>query len=132
LYQSKNDDLLPNCCNLLPDGPGAFPMKGPRIGEVNLGAAAGAVVGAIGGLFAIGIAPAIIGKNASLLIGTPMLALISCLISGPIGWVIGGQVGPRLAELFKSQRVEVVGGIVGGLVPVVAIALWAWYMVTPR
>lgn len=107
-------------------------MKGPRFGEVNLGAAAGAVVGAIGGLFAVGIAPAIIGKNASLLIGTPLLALFSCLICGPLGWVIGGQVGPRLAELFKNQRIEVVGGVVGGLIPVVVIALWAWYMVTPH
>jgi len=107
-------------------------MNGPRIGEANSGAAAGAVVGAIGGLFAIGIAPAIVGKNASLLIGTPILSLISCLLCFPLGWVIGGQVGPRLAELFKTQRAEIVGGAVGGLIPVIAIALWAWYMVTPH
>ena len=107
-------------------------MKGPSIGEPNVGAAAGAIVGAIGGLFAIGIAPAIIGRNASLLIGTPVLALLSCLLCGPIGWLIGGQVGPRLAGVFNNRRDEIIAGAAGGLVPVVAIALWAWYMITPH
>jgi hypothetical protein len=131
LFQSNTDDSA-SCQNLFLARRLGTGMKGPRIGEVNTGAAAGATVGAIGGLFAIGIAPAIIGRNAGLLIGTPILALFCCLISGPIGWVIGGQVGPRLGELLKNQGAELVGGIVGGLVPVVAIALWAWYMVTPH
>ena len=39
----------------------------PGLGEANLGALVGAVVGATGGLFAVGIAPAIMAKNAALL-----------------------------------------------------------------
>jgi hypothetical protein len=105
-------------------------MRKPGLGESNLGALAGAVVGAIGGLFAIGIAPAIIGRQLALLFHTPILALICWLISGPVGWLIGGQLGPRFGDTFQSERAEIAGGILGGLVPVVLIALWGWYMVT--
>jgi hypothetical protein len=107
-------------------------MRKPPLGEANLGAVAGAVVGAIGGLFAIGIGPAILGKNLALLFGTPILALVCWFVSGPIGWVIGGQVGPRIGEKFNTQRAELIGGALGGLVPVLMIALWGWYMVVPR
>jgi len=107
-------------------------MRRPPLGEANLGALAGAVVGAIGGLFAIGIGPAILGKSLALLFGTPILALMCWFVSGPIGWLIGGQVGPRIGERFNTQRAEVLGGALGGMVPVVLIALWGWYMVLPR
>lgn len=89
---------------------------------------AGAVVGAIGGLFAIGIGPALVYKQVALLFGTPILGLICWLVSGPLGWLIGGQIGPRLGDRFESQRVEMIGGILGGLIPVLAIAWWGWYM----
>ena len=71
-------------------------MRRPGFGEANWGAMVGAVVGAIGGLFAIGIAHAIAGRNLALLVGTPVLSLVCCLLGGPIGWLIGGQTGPRL------------------------------------
>jgi hypothetical protein len=83
-------------------------------------------------LFAVGIAPAILGRNPALLFSTPTLALICWLISGPVGWLAGGQIGPRLAEKFNNERAEVIGGAMGGLVPVIIIALWGWYMVTPH
>ncbi len=104
-------------------------MRNPRPGEANLGALAGSVVGAIGGLFAIGIAPAIINRNAALLFETPMLAMFSFFVGGGLGWLLGGQIGPRLGETFQRQKAEVTGGVVGGLLPVIAIALWSWYMV---
>ena len=107
-------------------------MKRPPFGEANLGALSGAVVGAIGGLFAIGIGPAILGKSVALLFGTPILALVCWFVSGPIGWLIGGQVGPRVGQKFNTPRAELVGGAIGGLVPVVLIAIWGWYMVMPR
>jgi hypothetical protein len=108
-------------------------MSNRPLGQPNLGAVAGAAVGAIGGLFAVGIAPAIIGRNPALLFSTPTLALICWFISGPVGWVAGGQIGPRLGEKFNNdQRAEVIGGAMGGLVPIIIIALWGWYMVTPH
>ncbi len=107
-------------------------MRTPGFGEANLGALVGAVVGAIGGLFAVGIAPAIIGRNLALLFATPMIGLLCWLVSGPVGWLIGGQVGPRLGDKFMTQRAEIIGGFLGGLVPIITIALWGWYMVTPH
>jgi hypothetical protein len=104
----------------------------PGLGEANLGALVGAVVGAIGGLFAIGIGPAIIGQSAARLVGTPILGFHSFLVSGPVGWLIGGQIGPRLGDKFNNQRAEIAGGIVAGLIPVILIGFWGWYMVRPR
>jgi hypothetical protein len=107
-------------------------MQKPSFGETNLGALVGAVVGSVGGLFAVGIAPAIVGKSLALLFATPILSLASWIVSGCVGWVIGGQLGPRLGALFRTSRGEIVGGVVGGLIPVVSIALWGWYMVMPH
>lgn len=103
-------------------------MRKPAFGEANMGALAGAVIGAIGGLFAIGIGPAIAAQNIRLLVGTPILAIISLLVCGPLGWIIGGQIGPRLGGKFKTQRAETIGGVIGGLIPVLLVVLWGWYM----
>lgn len=107
-------------------------MRKPGFGESNVGAMAGAVVGSIGGLFALGLAPAIVGRNITLLFATPILGLFSWLVSLGTGWMIGGQIGPRLGENFRNVKAEAVGGAIGGLIPVVLIALWGWYMITPR
>lgn len=101
-------------------------------GEFNLGALTGAVVGSMGGLFAVGLARAIIGRQLALLFGTPILGLIGFLVSGGVGWLLGSQLGPFLGRRFHSQRLEIVGGAIGGLVPATLIALWGWYMVTPH
>jgi hypothetical protein len=102
----------------------------PRLGESNLGALVGAIVGATGGLFAVGIAPAIMAKNPALLFRYPIIGVFCMLVGGPLGWLVGGQLGPRFGEKYDTQRAEIVGGAVGGLVPVVLIALWGWYMKT--
>ncbi len=87
----------------------------------------GAIVGGIGGLFAIGLAAAIINHSPARLFATPILSLISWIISGPSGWILGGQIGPRLGMRYQSRDGEIVGGIIGGLIPVVSIALYGWY-----
>jgi hypothetical protein len=104
----------------------------PSFGGANMGALAGSIAGAIGGLFALGIGPALISRNAALLFETPILGLASFLISGGLGWIIGGQLGPRLGQRFRFGSGEIIAGSVGGLVPVIALALWGWYMVVAR
>jgi len=105
-------------------------MRKVPIGEYNLGALAGAVVGSIGGLFAVGLPPAILARNPALLFDTPILGVVSWLISGLLGWFLGGQVGPRLGEKYRSQQAEIFGGALAGLVPVVGITLLSWYLKT--
>jgi len=104
-------------------------MRKPTFGEANPGALAGAVIGGIGGLFAIGLAPAILERKLSLLFSTPLLGLLCWLVSLPMGWILGGQLGPRLGDLLHSPRAEIIGGVLGGMVPVALVAFWGWYMV---
>jgi hypothetical protein len=106
-------------------------MRNPAFGEANLGAMVGAGVGAIGGLFALGLARALIGRDLGLLLATSILNFACWLISGVAGWIIGGQTGPRLGRAWRAQRGEIVGGVLGGLVPVILFALLGWYL-APR
>ena len=101
-------------------------IRKPGFGEANLGAVAGAVTGAVGGLLAVGIPMAISGRNPALLVEFRNLAVIGFLISVPVGWLVGGQIGPRLVPVCGESRGEIIGGIVGGLLPVLAIMYWAW------
>jgi hypothetical protein len=103
-------------------------MFKPPLGEYNMGALAGAVVGSIGGLFAIGVVRAVLGRNIALLLELQKLGLMSFLVCGIAGWLVGGQIGPRLGEKYYSQRMELVGGSLGGVIPVLLVAAWALYM----
>jgi hypothetical protein len=105
-------------------------MSKTPLGEFNLGALVGAIVGSIGGLFAIGVVRAILNRDPAMLFATPILGLLSWVICGVVGWFTGGQIGPRLGEKFYSQRAEILGGAIGGLLPVLLVAAWAWYMST--
>ena len=101
-------------------------IQRPGFGEGNLGAVAGAVTGAVGGLLAVGIPMAIAGRDPAMLVIFRNLALIGFLICVPTGWFLGGQIGPRTTGLFGERRGEVIGGILGGLLPVLSIMVWAW------
>jgi hypothetical protein len=107
-------------------------MRKPRFAEANLGAMVGVGVGAVGGLFALSIARAIIWHDAGLLLATTFLNVVCWLISGIAGWLVGGQLGPRLQPLLPAGRGEVIGGVLGGLAPVIFFALLGWYLVTPH
>jgi len=97
-------------------------------GRPNLGGMAGAVVGAIGGLFALGLIPAIMTRDVRVMFSTPLLNLFGWLISLPVGWLLGGLIGRPVGKWFQSERAEIVGGVIGGLVPVTLIALAGWYL----
>ena len=103
-------------------------MRTPGFGEANLGAMAGAVVGGIGGLFALGIAPAIIARNPSYLVGTPLLGLGSLLVCGILGWLLGGQIGYRIGDRLRSEKAEIITGGLSGLAPVILMMLLGWYL----
>jgi len=107
-------------------------MRKPPFAEANLGAIVGTVVGASGGLFALGIARAILARDPGMLVATSILNVACWLLSGLGGWLIGGQLGPRFERLLPEPRGQVLGGILGGLVPVVLFALLGWYLVTPH
>ena len=103
-------------------------MSEPPLREYSLSGLVGAIVGSIGGLFAIGLVRAILGRNVALLLSTPILGLASWVVCGGAGWLLGSQIGPRLGERFDSQRAQILAGVIGGLIPVLLVALWAWYM----
>jgi len=101
-------------------------IRKPGFGEANLGAVAGAVTGAIGGLLAVGIPMAIAGRDPALLVIFRNLAMMGFIICVPVGWLLGGQIGPRSTGLLGEQRGELIGGILGGLLPVLGLMGWAW------
>lgn len=110
---------------------GAKPMnRRPTIGEANLAALIAAVIACIGGLFALGIAPSVITKNIQFLVATPTLNVISFFLCGSLGWLIGGQLGPRLQGIFGEQGGLIAGGIIGGLLPFAGMVGAGWYLAT--
>ncbi len=105
-------------------------FRQPALGEMNLGSLAGAVVGSVGGLFSVGIPPAIVFQDIQALFQTPKLGVICFLIAGVLGWFIGGQVGPRVGQRFGSPWAEIVAGAVAGLIPVALVLGWSYSMVS--
>jgi len=98
----------------------------------DLGALAGAIVAGVGGLFAVGVARAVIYKDFSVIFRFPMLGMVCLLLSGPIGWLLGARLGPLLGERFHSRACEITGGIFGGLLPVCAVLFLGWYLAVPH
>ena len=89
----------------------------------------GAVVGAMGGLFAVGIPWAIIKGDIKALSDARSFGVIGLVVSAPVGWFIGGQIGPRLENILSERNAGIVGGVIGGLVPVTGFILWGWFLV---
>jgi len=106
-------------------------MKNPRFGEGSLGAVVGAVVGAVGGLVAVAIPYAIVTGNIQALSAARTLGIIGLLVSTPIGWILGGQIGPRLEGILGERGAGLIGGFLGGLVPIAGFAWWGWHLI-PR
>lgn len=102
----------------------------PSIGKENLGAVIGAVVGAIGGLVAIAIPYAIMTKNIQNLSAARTFGIISFIICTPVGWFAGGYLTHYLERFMRPKTAGIIGGIIGGLLPVTGVALYGWHMVS--
>jgi hypothetical protein len=102
----------------------------PRFGEANLGALIGAIIGAVGGLFAVTIPYAILTHDIRALSMARTYGLIGFLVSAPIGWIIGGQIAPRLEGKLNEHVAGIIGGIIGGMLPVGGFLYWGWRMVS--
>jgi len=101
-------------------------IRGPRLGEGSLGAVIGTVTGAVGGLLAVGIPVAIVSGDIRMIAQFRTLAIVGVLLCAPLGWLVGGQLGPRLGMALRHRHAEIVGGLMGGLAPVLAMSYWAW------
>jgi hypothetical protein len=105
-------------------------MKPGGLWEPNLGALIGTSIGSISGLFAIGIMPAILEKNAGLMIAHPSIGLCCFFLGGACGWLAGGGLGAKLARPPQTQSGYVLGGLIGGSLPFAAFVLLGWFLWT--
>lgn len=106
-----------------------IPRK-PPIGEANLAALIAAVIGCIGGLFALGVAPSIITGNLQFLAAYPIFNVVSFFLCGAFAWFLGGQIGPRLQRILTEQGGLIAGGLIGGILPVAGMIGAGWYLST--
>jgi hypothetical protein len=104
-------------------------MRKPHLGEANLGSLIGAIIGAIGGLFAVTIPYAILTQDIHALSLARSQGLKGFLVCTPIGWIIGGQIAGRLEGKLSDRAGGIIGGVIGGLVPVSGFLYWGWRMV---
>lgn len=103
-------------------------MSSSQPGKSNLGGMTGAAVGAIGGLFALGVVPAISLGNPRLLFNTPILNLFCWVMSLAVGWVTGTFLGRFLGNKYQSERAEVVGGVMAGLLTILLGSCVGWLL----
>ncbi len=106
-------------------------MRKLDFGETNLGAVIGAVFGAVGGLVAVAIPLTIIREDLRLLASARPYALVGFLVSAPVGWLLGGQISQRFGGRLGERSADILGGILGGLLPVGGFILWGWYLIQP-
>lgn len=104
-------------------------MREPNFGKENLGAVIGAVTGAVGGLFAVAIPLAILTRNLQALSAARTFGLISFLVCTPIGWFAGGYLSHALTKTLGEKKAGILGGSLGGLLPVTGFTLWGFYMI---
>jgi hypothetical protein len=105
-------------------------MREPSIGKENLGAVIGAVIGAVGGLIAIAIPYAVMTRNLQNLSAARAFGLICFLICTPFGWFAGGYLSHFLERFLPPKPASIIGGIIGGLLPVSGVALYGWHIAT--
>ncbi|MCU0771864.1 MAG: hypothetical protein MUE94_08885 [Verrucomicrobia bacterium] len=105
-------------------------MKPGSLGEPHIAALIGSSIGSITGLFAIGIAPAILEQNARLMIAHPTIGLLCFVVGGVVGWIAGGLLGSTLGRTRGFQQGYITGGVIGGTLPFAAFVLLGWLLWT--
>jgi hypothetical protein len=130
IFGLEGTSRLPNSAQPLNLAASAFTMKEPSIGKENLGAVIGAVIGALGGLVAITIPYAIMTGDFQALSAARKFGLISFVICVPGGWFGGGYLTHLLEKKFPVKFSAIVGGLLGGLIPVSMFAAWGYYLIT--
>lgn len=103
-------------------------MKPGAIGEPNLAALIGSSIGSITGLFAIGVAPAVMEQNARLMIAYPTIGLLCFIVGGVFGWLVGGLLGSKLSRPRRVQQAHIAGGLIGGSLPFATFVLLGWFL----
>jgi hypothetical protein len=98
------------------------------MGQANLAALIGGSIGSITGLFAMGIMPAILEHDLHRLMSQPNLSLFCFFVGGVVGWLAGGQIGPRIEKPRAVPRAHIVGGVIGGLIPFGCLVLLGWFL----
>lgn len=102
----------------------------PTFGQANLAALIALALGSILGLFALGSIPAVVSGDVQYLAVAPTMNIISFFACGAVGWILGGQLGPILEGPLGTRNGQIVGGILGALVPVLIVAGYGWYLAT--
>ena len=105
-------------------------MEEPSIGKENLGAVIGAAIAAVGGLVAIAIPYALMTRNIQNLSAARTLGIIGLIVCTPIGWFAGGYLSHFLEKILPLKAASITGGIIGGLIPATAVALYGWHMIS--
>lgn len=103
-------------------------MSSPRPGRINLGGLAGLAVGGTGGLFSLGVVPAIVLANPRLLFNTPTLNVLCWIASLVVGWLAGTYLGYVFGRKYQTQRAEITGGIVAGVLTVLLGSALGWFL----
>jgi hypothetical protein len=130
IFEGEGTSRLPNPEQPLNLTASVVTMKEPSIGKENLGAVIGAVIGALGGLVAITIPYAIMTGDFQALSAARKFGLISFVICVPGGWFSGGYLTHLLEKKFPVKFSAIVGGLLGGLIPVSVFAAWGYYLIT--
>jgi hypothetical protein len=47
-----------------------------------------------------------------------------------VGWFAGGYLSHYLEKILRPKTASILGGIIGGLLPVTGVALYGWHLVT--
>ncbi len=102
-------------------------MREPEFGRPNYGGMAGAVVGGIGGLFALFLVPALLSRDVQWMISFRLYNVLAWIVSLPVGWCLGWLIGRPAGNWLRSQNAEIAGGVLGGLLTVGLVALYGWY-----
>lgn len=103
-------------------------MSSPRLGRINLGGLAGLAVAGTGGLFSLGVVPAISLGNPRLLFNTPTLNVMCWVASLIFGWIGGTYVGYAFGRKYQSQRAEITGGSLAGVLTICLGTFLGWLL----